>query len=139
MIEQKFMENPIDNPFYAEQQDEAFVRRVLGNNVAFHHTVLRRDLGMTYEGLHENRGGAVAAKKKLVDNAKGSAWEGTKKIDGRKVGFTQFQADASAAEWEGQAEVVELSEGQEYSPWGKRHYTYTHGVDDGTHGSKSKG
>jgi hypothetical protein len=139
MRERESIQNPLDNPLYAEQQIEAGIRNVLGNNVAFHHTVLRRDLGMTYGGLHENRGRAVAAKQKLVDEAKGSAWEGTKRIDGRKVGFSQAQADASAAKWESQADVVELSNGQEYSPWGTRYYTYTHGVDDGTHGSKNKG
>jgi hypothetical protein len=133
------LQSAIDTPLYAEQQIEMVIRGALGNNVAFHHTVLRNDLGMTYGGLHEGQGGVSAAKQKLVNDAKGSAWSGSKKVDRRKVGFTQAQANAEAAEWENQAEVVELQVGQEYSPWSKRYYTYTHGVDDGTHGSQNKG
>ncbi len=139
MKERESIESPLDNPLYPEQQIEAGIRNVLGNHVAFHHTVLRKDLGMTYGGLHENRGRASAAKQQLVDEAKGSAWEGVKEIDGKKVDFTQAQPDAKAAEWDSQTEVIELSKGEEYSPWGKEYYIYTHGVDDGTHGSNNKG
>lgn len=125
--------HPDFDQFDSGEQIVEGIRNILGPNVAFHHTVSRRDLGMTYGGLHENRGGAVAAMQKLVGDAKDSA-----KTDGRKVGLSQASA-LLASEWKNQAGIVELAEGEKYSPWGERYYTYTHGVDDGTHGSTNKG
>lgn len=141
MREREAIQEPLANPKCAEQQIEASIRRISGNKVFFHHTVLRPDFGITYGGLHETRAGAVAAKEDLVRKAKGAAWSRTRMLDGNKVkfiGFSQSQANALAATWESQAEVVELKEGEQYHPWGKPFDKYTHGVDDGTHGSEEK-
>lgn len=35
-------------------------------------------------------------------------------------------------------EIAEIEENQKYKLFGSRHYEFTHGVDDGTHGSSNK-
>jgi hypothetical protein len=119
-----------------EAQIEGSLREIFGNNIAFHHTVLREDLGMTYGGLHATREGAVKARDKIIAKIKKSAWSGRETDNGRRVGFSQSQVDENASKWEGQSEVVKLEEGEEYSPGEDIPYTRIHGETDGEHGSE---
>lgn len=119
-----------------QAQMENGLRRIFNHNIAFHHTVLREDLDMTYGGLHVTRKGAVEARNKIITKIKKSAWSGRKTDNGKKVGFSQSQVNESAAKFEKQSKVVELKQGEEYSPYGDIKRSRTHGVDDGTHKSK---
>ena len=139
MRERESIQSPLDNPLYAEQQLEMGIRKALGKNVVFHHTVLRRDLGVVYGGLHINRGEAVAVKRKLVDEYKNlSRTSGVRWVNGKRVGLSQRQAHAEVGERKKFTEIVNLEEGQKYNSFDEGR-CYTHGVNDGTHESKSKG
>jgi len=119
-----------------EAEVEGGLRKIFGNNIAFHHTVLRKDLGMTYGGLHATREGAVKARDEIIAKIKKSAWSGKETDNGRRVGFSQSQVNENAAKWEKQSKVVELEEGEEYSPGADILHTRIHGETDGEHGSE---
>ena len=88
-----------------------------------HHTVKRPDLhDMTYGGLHETRADAEQARAVITEDH----W----KAIYRRGFLPEYKKDV--APWEN-APIVELKEGEAYTPWATEIRSYVHGVNDGTH------
>lgn len=133
------IENRLNNfdQFNPSEEIVEGIREVLGNHAVLHHTVQRPDYhNMIYGGLHENRAGAVEARKKLANKELHTLYgKGAPNHGQRGPVEKQLQKNA-AREWD-KAPIIRLKKGQVYHPWGER-YILTHGVDDGTHGSKKR-
>lgn len=103
-----------------EAQIEGRIRKHLGQQVAFHHTVLSGTVA--FGRLHEEIKGAEQAKADLIQNEKtvpyALSYERNRK--------------ANVERWEKEP-IVELGKGQEYTPFGEGR-VLKHGVNDGTHG-----
>ena len=106
----EFEQDIIDDSEQIEGQVEEGVRRILGSSVAFHHTV--KEGYHTHGGLHETHEGAEEARQEMVG----------------KTGLPEKV-------WAGKAKIIDMAEGIKYNPWRSLNM-YTHGVDDGTHGSE---
>ena len=106
----EFEQDILTNPNQLEGQVEEGVRRIFGPNVVFHYTV--KEGYQTHGELHETRESVEEACQEMVG----------------KTGLPEKVRT-------GKAKIIDMAEGTKYNPWGSVSI-YTHGVDDGTHGSE---
>lgn len=132
--------NPIEDHHFTGRQIQQGIQSLLGNNVAFHH-VFYMGGGITFNQLFETREELEAKREEHVQHYQTPLDEGPS--DARNHEYLK-SCQAGVDLWRNTV-VRELAVGAHYLIEGKPGFpqngypqSYTHGIDDGTHGSIRK-